>query len=66
MKPYGCHNRPEYRTTTAMQHGWYMDGHTRTPRMTAVPFRMSRQCNYTHTYLGRADSRCQGCKWRAI
>lgn len=60
----GCHNRKPFKTITPMQDGWYMDGVTRTPRMVAVPFRMSPECNYTHTDLGQADARCQGCSWR--
>jgi hypothetical protein len=62
---YGCHNRAPYMRTIAAQDGWYMDGHTRTPRMVPMPFRMSQTCNYTTTELGRADTRCTGCTWRA-
>lgn len=62
---YGCYNRPEYQTILKMQDGWYMDGYTRTPRMQAVPFQMSTECQYTHTYLGQADARCIDCRWRS-
>jgi len=64
-KHNGCHNRRSYKTSTPVQDGHFMDGVTRTPKMVSVPFRMSTECNYTHTDLGRADSRCNGCKWRA-
>lgn len=64
MKPYGCHNRAEFRAVQPMQAGWYLDGRTRTPLITAVPFRMNPACQYTHTDLGQADPRCQGCRWR--
>lgn len=64
MKPYACHNRPPYRSSNPMQAGWFMDGVSRTPRMVAVPFRMSPLCNYTHTELGQADERCTGCRHR--
>lgn len=61
---YGCYNRSEYRTVQPMQDGWYMDGVTRTPRLVAVPHRMAKDCQYTHTTLGQNDARCVGCKWR--
>lgn len=62
---YGCRNRPEYRAVVVVQDGWYLDGTTRVPRMAAVPFRQSPDCQYTHSELGRADAGCIGCKWRA-
>lgn len=61
----GCHNRPEYRAVQPMQDGWYLDGTTRTPRMVAVLHRMAKDCQYTLSDLGRVDSGCVGCKWRA-
>lgn len=64
MKPYGCHNRAEFRTVQPMQAGWYLDGRTRTPRLVAVPFRMRQDCSYTRTELGQADERCAGCRHR--
>lgn len=64
MKPYACHNRPPFRSSTPMQAGWFMDGVSRVPRMVAVPFRMSPDCNYTRTELGQADGRCTGCRHR--
>lgn len=64
MKPYACHNRAPFQPKLPVQDGWFMDGFTRTPRMVAVPFRMSALCNYTHTELGQADGRCTGCRHR--
>jgi len=61
----GCHNRAPYTRVTPAADGYFMDGYTRTPRMVAMPFRMSPECNYTETELGQADKQCQGCKWRA-
>jgi hypothetical protein len=66
---YGCNNRPPYRSFFPAQSGWYVDGSredaTRTPRMTAVHFRMTPTCQYTHSPEGRTDLGCVGCKWRA-
>ncbi|MBA4215656.1 MAG: hypothetical protein C0449_21535 [Polaromonas sp.] len=62
MTPHACHDRQPFRTSQPMQAGWYLDGRTRTPRLVAVPFRMSPDCNYTRTELGQADERCAGCK----
>ena len=62
---YGCHNRAPFKTSTPVQNGWWLDGVTRYPKMHAQPFRMSPECQYTHTELGRADKRCNGCRWRA-
>lgn len=58
----GCHNRPAYRTGVVVQDGWYMDGYTRVPKMVQVPFKMSHECQYTKSDLGKADPACQGCK----
>lgn len=60
----GCHNRAPYRESVPVQDGWFMDGVTRAPRMVASKFRMSPDCNYTHTELGQRDERCAGCRWR--
>jgi hypothetical protein len=62
---YGCHSKPLTHPLTASQDGWHMDGYTRTPRMVHVPFAMSRECNYTTTTLGKADTGCTGCTRRA-
>lgn len=65
VKNYGCHNRPQYRNMLPVQDGWWMDGQTRVPKMIPSPFRMSAECQFTHTTLGQADPKCVGCKHRA-
>jgi hypothetical protein len=47
-----------------VQDGWWTDGAARTGKMKQVPFRMSEECQYTKTELGRDDERCAGCKWK--
>lgn len=61
---YGCHNRAPFRPRVMVQDGWWNDGVARTGKITQVPFRMSEECQYTKTELGRADERCAGCKWK--
>jgi hypothetical protein len=61
---YGCHNRKPFKTMMPAQNGWYMDGVTRTPKMTPVKFRMAAECQYTLSDLGQKDDRCTGCKHR--
>ena len=61
---YGCYNRPAYREVLPVQDGYYLDGVTRTPRLTAVRHVLSKTCQYTHSALGQADSGCQGCQHR--
>lgn len=48
-----------------VQDGWWMDGQTRVAKMVPSPFRMSAECQFTHTALGKADPKCVGCKHRA-
>lgn len=69
MNPYGCFDRPPFRTTVPMQDGWRTtnftrEGGTREPVMVSAPFVMEPACQYTHTELGQADPRCAGCKWK--
>lgn len=61
---YGCHNRAPFRAMFPAQDGWWMDGVTRTAKMVPQAFRMTAECQYTKTELGRADERCTGCKWK--
>ena len=65
VKKYGCFNRPQYRNMLPVQDGWWMDGQTRVAKMVPSSFRMSAECQYTHTALGQADPKCVGCKHRA-
>ena len=62
---YGCHNRAPYLTSIPVGDGHYMDGYTRTPRMVPMPFRMSKDCEYSTSDLGEKDKACDGCKWKA-
>jgi len=63
MKLNACHNRPEFRRVYPAQDGFYLDGTTRTPRLVAVPHRMSTDCVYGKND-GRTDPGCEGCRWR--
>jgi hypothetical protein len=64
QKPYGCFNRPEFRTVYPAQDGWWVDGTTRVAKLTSIPFRMNFECQYRHSELGKADKNCIGCKHR--
>ena len=57
--PYGCHNRPPFKTTVSVPDGAMPDGHS-------FPFRMAMDCQYTLSDLGQKDPRCVGCKWRRV
>ncbi len=61
---YGCHNRREYMTSVIVQDGWWMDGQSRTAKMVAKPFSMTKDCQYTKSELGQSDTRCTGCRHR--
>lgn len=50
---YGCHNRAPYKEHVVLDAN------------RSFPFRMSPDCNYTHTELGQKDPHCKGCKWRS-
>lgn len=65
MSKYGCFDRPPLRTQVVVQAGFFMDGVTRTPRMVSTPNPMTKDCQYTHTTIGQADAKCQGCKHKA-
>lgn len=60
----GCHNRRPYRSSYLAQNGNIEAGDRLIPVFENVDFRMSEQCNYTKTDLGKADKKCHGCKWR--
>ena len=62
---YRCFNHRPFRDTMMVQDGYYMTGDTRIPKMVKVPFRMSRECEYSKTDLGKADARCVGCDNKA-
>lgn len=60
----GCHNRPPFKTSMKVADGHWDDGVQRIPKLASVPFRMTFECQYTHTTLGQADKQCSGCKHR--
>lgn len=59
---YGCFNRKPYKDHVVVDVNRVVDG----VAVFAVthPFRMSRECQYTKSDLGRADTGCYGCMWR--
>lgn len=64
MKLNGCHNHEPFRTTMKVQDGYTEGGSHRIAHMVEVPFRMSFQCEYQKTELGKADKGCTDCKHR--
>lgn len=66
MSPYGCHDRrPLGSVPIPAQDGWFVDNVTRTPRLVTLPFRMSKDCQYSRDEANRADPRCAGCQHHA-
>lgn len=63
-EPNGCHNR-QLRAKVLVQDGWFIDGVSRTPKLTMIPDTMSKDCQYTHSALGQKDPGCTGCRHRA-
>ena len=59
MKRYGCHDRAPYAPIVIVRPARGDD-----PEI-SYPHRMAKDCQFTKTDLGRSDSRCDGCKWRA-
>ncbi len=63
--PNGCHNRAPYKKSFIAQNGHHIvAGAILQPVYTNIEFKMSENCNYTHTKLGQEDKNCHGCKWR--
>lgn len=63
MNPYGCHNRsPLGSVPIPAQDGWFVDNVSRTPKLVTLPFRMSKDCQYSMDDANRADPRCAGCQ----
>lgn len=54
----GCFDRPPFIAKIPQQDGYSPDG---TREMVLTPFRMSRECEYTKTELGKVDAGCIGC-----
>ncbi len=53
---YGCYNREPYRSVFKAKDG---------KKEVWVEFRMTHECQYKHTELGKNDQKCVGCKWKA-
>ena len=60
----GCHNRPPFKTSMKVADGHWDDGVQRIPKLTSIPFRMKKPCQYTLSELGQKDAKCTGCKHR--
>lgn len=56
IKPNGCYNREPLKPQVIRKPGY---------PMVVVPLRMSPDCQYTRSELGRQDARCAGCRWRS-
>jgi hypothetical protein len=57
QKRNGCHDHPPFKP-------YYLPtGAPDTPEY-RIPHVMTRDCQYQHTDLGKADPKCQGCKHR--
>lgn len=63
---YGCHNRKPLRKTAVVQDGWeaMLTPNTQMRVIKLIPDEMTKTCQYRHTDLGKADQKCEGCKWR--
>jgi hypothetical protein len=59
---YGCKDKPLTQPITEVQDGWYASGPR---RKVEVPFRMSTDCNYQTTELGKSDKGCTDCTRRS-
>lgn len=57
----GCHNRAPFRRANIVQDGWRPNGNRNT---ITIANHMARDCQYTHTELGKLDKGCDGCKWK--
>lgn len=61
-KNYGCYNRNPFAKTVTVQDGWRkVDG---VRHMVRIENQMKKDCQYTHTELGKTDQGCAGCAWR--
>jgi len=67
---YACSNRRDFVASYPVADGWYMDGHTRTPRMVSQKTTGKRDCQFTLFQLtptspaNRDDARCADCSRR--
>jgi len=57
----GCHDHEPYKdsfTTVGV------DSKTGINKTFTIPNPNTKDCNYTHTELGKLDKGCIGCKWK--
>lgn len=68
---YGCFNRAPFKPVTVVPDGNHAVRHYELPKtdnaimwpkLRAIPFRMTPDCQYTKTTLGQRDPGCVGCK----
>jgi hypothetical protein len=52
---YGCYNRQPYTPVFRAKDG---------KKEVFVDFKMTHDCQYTKSDLGKKDPQCVGCKWR--
>lgn len=63
---YGCHNRAPLKTEAVVRAGSVPVGrNVMAMSVKTIPDPMTKHCNYTHTELGQADAKCEGCMHRA-
>ena len=64
---YGCHNREPLKATSVVPAGWttMTYPHTEVRVVERIHDPMTKDCQYTHSELGQADAKCDGCKHRA-
>lgn len=54
-KPNGCHDHPPYRD-------YYLPTGAPDIPQYRIPHVLTRDCQYRHTELGKADPKCTDCK----
>lgn len=52
---YGCHNRAPFRP-------YYLPTGAPDTEQYRIPHVFTRECQYRHTALGKADPKCAGCE----
>lgn len=53
---YGCYNRQPFKPAFKAQDG---------EKQVFVEFKMTKDCQYKHTELGKKDPKCVGCLWKS-
>jgi len=57
----GCHNHAPYKDSFG---GYAVDSKTSEIKFFKVPNQNTKECQYQHTELGKADKGCEQCKWK--